>query len=279
MSELSVDFYRLQKANDLLLKWSKREKVNKNIFVRWCLQTYSNLDQYKKKLPVNMRSAFAKDAKLMFYAMDVEEILIKQYTQMIWFMIRKINVKEEFHDDMYSLGLQCIRNSIWQYRNHKTKCSFTTWVHNSLFLRIKGNYNKQLKKKINKKRYIYNISDYSDELIMDDFSDNHNYFMEAFDSEDAANSYSKMIQAANLSESELFMLESFMKRHDRIYMENKKSWHEEYADRYQSSTGKITREAIRQRLMKLLRKCWIAWHSSKNLPAPKFEFGGAKKAI
>ena len=281
MDESAVDFALLRKANYLLFKWSKRENISKTFFVRWCLQTYKNLDEYKKTLPVNMRSAFAKDVKVMFYALEVEDSLIKKYTQMIWFIITKLKIKEQLYEDMYSLGLLTIRNSIWQYRTHKTKCSFTTWVHNSLFLRIKGNYNKEMKKLLTRKKYVYNITDYSSELVMEEFSDRSNYFLQDSELLDANESYAEMLKHAKLSESELFMLETFMKRHDKIYMADKKSWHQEYAVRYQSEsiTGKLTREAIRQRLMKLLRKCWIAWYKSKNLPAPKFNFGGAKRAV
>lgn len=277
-----VDFVLLRQANDLLLKWANRQKepVTKNCFVKWCIRLWQNPELCKKQLPINYRSAFAKDCVKMFYAADVEEVIINQYYAMIFHVMNKLRIPDDSRDEYLSIGMNTIRYAVWQFRNHKIRCNFTTWCHNNIFMRIKGEFKKSMAKITRRNRSVRLATDIDANYKLHDYAivfPNHDMVEE----EDTQNFFDKVVEKADLNESEKFMIDCFMKRHDKIYMEGKKAWYQEYLEKYActSVTGKLTREAVRLRLMRLQKKLWRAWYAVLKKPAPDFEYHSVRLAI
>lgn len=276
-----VDFVALRNANDLLLKWASRQPipVGKNAFVQWCLRLWKNPEACKQNLPIRYRSAFAKDCSKMFYAAAVEDAIINQYYAMVFHIMNKLQIPDQHRDEYLSVGLNTIRYAVWQFRNHKISCNFTTWCHNNIFMRIKGEYQKSIAKIRRRKATVTLATDIDKNYKLHDFavvSTNNN-----FEEEDVKTLFQNVISKAKLNDSEKFMLECFMKRHDKIYMEGKRIWYQEYLERYahHSKSGKLTKEAVRLRLMKLQKKLWSAWHAVQKKPIPEFVYQPARLAI
>lgn len=278
---VKVDFAKLRSSNDLLLKWGNRANVKKAKYVQWCIRLWQNPEAHKKTLPVNLRSAFAKDCKSMFYAAEVDGPLIQQYTNMIYHVMNKLGIPEEEREDLIHVAMSTIRYAVWQFRNHKIRCGFTTWCHNTLFLRLKKHHiTMRLNAKRRKARFPL-ASQIGDTFSMDNYSYSDSKINIQNLTVEAGEVFTNMLTFANLSAEEKCMLECFMKRHDKVYMEDKTVWYSEYLDKFMhtSKTGRLTREAVRLRLIKLQKKLWFAWHRAKQEEAPKFVYQSTRLAI
>ena len=138
-----VDFERLKKANDTWMKWLKYFGVPQKKYQRFILNIKKSPENFKKDVAVNYRSQFSKDLKTMFYAGEVEEILIKQYHALVLYVLKRMRVAFDRYDEMITDGFLAIRSATWQYRTHKIKASFTTFVHNAIFCKFKGKLHKE----------------------------------------------------------------------------------------------------------------------------------------
>jgi len=255
LSEI-VDFERLKKSNDLILKWGQRFKISKNKFVRWATALPRKLQEHKKLLAPNMRCAFVKDAKTMFYAIEVQGILVEQYEQMVHKILKSIYITQdmEIYDDMYNEGLIAIMYASWSFRNVKNKCAFTTFCFNTLYMRLRGIKNKNYRKEQRRgnKVQVYNecqqgedfdLSNYAvaKEVWPEDLIENVDVVME------------KLIVSAKLDEADAYLMKEYAKRKEKT---EKGVWYQEFHKKFLHTfkTNRLTRQGLQQRVKKLKAK-------------------------
>jgi DNA-directed RNA polymerase specialized sigma24 family protein len=267
----TVDFKLLQKGNGLLAKWSEKLGTKKKEFLRFCFSLQTRLREHKASLPKNLLCQFCKDMKVMSYAQQVEEELIKQYTPMVFSIVRKLPIQPDQYEDLITEGLMAVRSAVWYYRQHQKNASFTTFCHCSITKRIKWYRSKQYKKQLrrNKKAKVLNCCDLPSDFEMERFN---SYMVELPDPdmEPTALIIEKIIKACELNEEELFLIKSYVGRG-----EADECWYKEYNRRYTPKTrqgvhyqlNSIQRQMLRVmrnmdvvpenfRFQKGIRKCW-----------------------
>lgn len=254
-----IDFKKLKKANDLLFKWAQRFGISKNKFVRWAIALPKNYDEHKKLLPIPLRSAFSKEKNVMFYAGQVQSILVDQYSQMIHKILKYINISKcnEQYEDMYGEGLIAIMYATWSYRNVGNKCSFTTFCYNTLFMRLKGIKFKQYRKEKNRgaKAMIFSETDQGDNFLLSDFFNSNDPEPACFH-ESVGIVLEKLIIAANLDESDAFLIKSYSNRKERL---DKGLWYQEFSEKFTHTfkLNRITKQGLQQRVKRLHAKLWF----------------------
>ena len=258
------DIEKLRRSNDLQWKWFLRTNQYKNNYISWVLELHKNPEIFKKTLRGSYKSAFTKDLKEMFYAAKVENEIISGYMAMIGFVLKKIKHTESQYDELYSIGMIAIRNCIWQYRNIGVKCSFTTYCHNSIWMRIKGERFKGETKFNRRKKYttISYSTDIGEKFDLESFAskakdlgiDESSEFME------------KLKEKLNLKEDEAYLFECLLNRPNIKRGEG--VWYKTYVEKYKHTfpKNKITKEGVRLRTLKLQRKIWHNWHVLQGLP-------------
>ena len=258
------DIVRLRRSNDLQWKWFLRTNQYKNNYIGWIMNLRKNPEIFKNTLAPSFKSAFTKDLKDMFYAAEVENDIITSYTAMVKYVLNKLKFNENSYDDLFSLGLISIRNCIWQYRNIGIKCSFTTYCHNSIWMRLKGDLFKDDAKFKRRKKYT---------IIMKTADMNENFNLENLPSsskeaeiDESSEFLEKLKNKLNLKEDEKFLFECLVKR---PYLKKGQGvWYKPYAEKFKHTfpNQKISKEGIRLRTLKLQRKIWYHWHVLQGLP-------------
>ena len=143
-----VDFEKLKKCNDICFKWSKKFKVKKMYYAKFMWKVFKNPKSFLDRLKPQFHAQFLKDCKNMFYAAEVEEILINQYSAMVVNIMKRMRIQYNNFEDYLNDGYMAIRSAVWQYRTYKIKASFTTYAHRSVFMRIRGILHKQKLKRL-----------------------------------------------------------------------------------------------------------------------------------
>lgn len=266
-----VDFKLLQKGNGLLAKWSERLGAKKKEFLRFCFSLQTRLQEHKSSLPKNLVGQFCKDMKVMSYAQQVEEELIKQYTPMVHSIVRKLPIHPEQYDDLITEGLMAVRSAVWYYRQHQKNANFTTFCHCSITKRIKWYRSKQYKKQSrrSKKAKVLNCCDLPSDFEMERLN---SYMVELPDPdmEPTAVIIDRIIKACEFNEEDLFLIKSYVGRE-----EADECWYKEYNRRFTPKTrqgvhyqlNSIQRQMLRVmrdmdvvpenfRFQKGIRKCW-----------------------
>jgi hypothetical protein len=267
------DIDRLKRSNDLQWKWFCRTELPRNDYVKWCFRTCKDPQAHKKTLPINMRSAFAKDIPYMFYAKEIEHDLIVEYDSMVHYVLRKKRFPEDSYDDLYSVGLNVIRYAAWSFRSLKNKCGFTTFAHNSLDMRFKSEYTKKKSKLERHAKNRFMINNYSDlgaeDLNLNDILGKTDP-MANLQEEEAMQRLQSTIVSANLNQEEKDLLNALVNRFERN-RDEKIVWYKEFAEKNKSNfpNGSITKEGLRQKVLRLQRKLWHHWHASANESVPE----------
>ena len=267
-----VDFTRLKKSNDLLLKWGNRLGICKNRFVRWAIGAMKNPDEQKKLLPVPMRSAFAKDCKSMFYAAEVQDILVEQYEQMIHKILKYIYITQDqdIYEDFYNEGMIAIMYATWSFRNVKNKCVFTTFCYNTLFMRLRGmknkGYRKQQRREI--KKTVYNETSQGENFHLSNFAAKEEQEAYAF-VEPVDCVLEKLITAAKLDEEDAYLIKAYSNRKNNL---KKVVWYEDFRQKYTHTfkSNRITKQGLQQRLKKIRAKLWFYY---KKMYGTDYEIG------
>lgn len=206
-----VDFEKLKKSNDICHKWCRRFKVKKMHYVRFMFNIFKNPEEHADKLPPKYKEQFLKDCKNMFYAAEVENILIDQYNAMVFNIMKKMRISYNDYEDYLTDGLLAIRIAVWQYKTYKIKASFTTYAHRSIFMRIRGRLHKEKLKKITRKNLKINcMSDFdSEEFSFDNLKITKDY---SANTENIDSEIDKIIVACSLTDQEAMLLRSFVNR-------------------------------------------------------------------
>jgi hypothetical protein len=205
-----------------------------------------------------MRSAFSKDFKTMFYASEVQDILVTQYSQMVHKVLNYIYIKPgtENYDGMYNEGLLSIVYSTWSFRNVKAKCSFSTFCYNTLFMRLRGIKFKEYKKEKRRgdKVNIYFESDRSEQLSLSDHAAKQIDPIDFVEPVDIV--LNKLIYAANLDEADAFIIKAFSNRNERL---EKGVWYKEFSERFTHTfkLNRITKQGLQQRVKRIHAKLWF----------------------
>jgi hypothetical protein len=268
--EKVVDFARLKKANGLLLKWAVRFDICKNKFVRWVSSLNANAEEHKNKLPINMRSAFVKDCKVMFYASEIQSILVEQYSQMVHQTLSKIRIPQDTnqYDEFYNEGLLAIVYASWSFRQTKSKCSFTTFVFNTINMRLKGNKFKDYKKakRRSDKVAIYTEAEKDENFNLAEMSPVKDSEPEIF-VEPVNKVVDRLIEVANLDEADAFMLRAYANRKEIV---DKTLWHTEFTEKYAHTFmfGRVTKQGLQQRMKRLQKRLWSHYKKIYGDPIP-----------
>lgn len=267
------DLNKLRKSNDLAFKWFCRTGLPKKDYLRWVINCWKNPEAYKKTLAPSMRSAFAKDIKNMFYAAEIENDVIKQYENMVAYVLKKVRYEQNMLEDLKAYGLHAIRNCCWQYRSVKARfvaqCGFTTFCHNSVFMRIRSELSKIRTKsrRRHKKFKICSESNFGPKFKLNSFGKcrtEHDFFGE----QEKDSLFNNLVTRANLDEQEMFLLNCLVARTEIDNNSEVKVWYTPYLQKYQHTFphGKISREGMRLRVLKLQRKLWFHLNAVNELP-------------
>jgi hypothetical protein len=251
--EEEVDFERLKKCNEICMKWSRQFNVVRNDHVVFCTEMMKDLSSYRDKLPEEYRSEFSKDCQIMFYAAKVENILISQYHAMVHNILRRLVIAIDERDHYETDGLLAIRNAIWGFIEHETKATFSTYVYNSIFNRIRGIRFKEYEKRMRRgnKFNLIRQSDFDEKFHLDMHAitkdkDNDNFI-------NLENELDELAKKCSLSEEESYMLQCFANR-----INGQSAWYQTFNEKYQN----VCKKTIRNQLRKLQRKIFI--HMKKN---------------
>jgi hypothetical protein len=257
-----VDFEKLKKCNDLCHKWSTRFGIGKREYMRFMYNIFKNPESVKNQLEVKYRSQFTKDCKVMFYAAEVENALIKQYHAMIFNIMKKFRIDQNDFDEYVTDGFMAIRAATWQYRTYKVKASFTTYAHRAIFMRIKGKLCKEKEKR--DRRHNLRISFESDYDEASFNINNHVNCKQYSDSErELESDIENVIIQNKLNDQEAMMLRSFANHK----MDNGR-WYDEYRKKYINEKIGLpySRQAIYNQLEILHKKLLKFFEKNDMLP-------------
>lgn len=259
--ESIVDFEKLKKCNDLCHKWSLRLKIERKKYMKFMYIIFKNPELFKEKIQVNYRSQFSKDCKTMFYAAEIENVLLQQYHAMIFNIMKKFRIDPNNFDEYITEGFMAVRASVWQYRTYKIKASFTTYAHRSIFMRIKGKLCKDKEKR--DRRGNLKISCESDYDKSSFSIDTHHNCKQYALTEDTELDVENVIIQSKLSNQEAMMIRSFAN-----HKIDSGRWYDEYRKKYiNEKTGKpYSRQAIYNKLDILHRKLFDFFKENNMLP-------------
>lgn len=267
------DVDKLRKSNDLAFKWFSRTGLPKKDYLKWVINCWKNPHEFKKTLTPSMRSAFAKDIKNMFYAAQIENDVILQYENMIPYVLKKLRHDVNMFEDLRAHGLHAIRNCCWQYRSIKARfvaqCGFTTFCHNSIFMRIRSEISKvrTVNNRRQKKFKICTESNLGTKFSLSAFKEMR-LEEDSFAEQEKDSLYQNLISRAKLDEQEMFLLNCLVARTEIDNNSEVKIWYAPYLKKYQHTfpNGRISREGVRLRVLRLQRKLWFHLNVVNKLP-------------
>lgn len=254
-----ADFEKLKNSNDLVQKWYDRFEIKKKYFMPFLCDIQKNFQKYYNMLPANYKSTFRKDYKNMFYAAEVENALVEQFTPMVISILKRLNVETYFHEVLLVDGMLSIRNSVWKYQNHKKKVSFFSFAYNGCFARIWSRQSKLRKAlKAKKKKFvILNESDICNSIngsvniskINDPKTETpENIVLNNFEYDTEA-----LFDRAGLSEDEKKLIKIYMIRKDH----GNENWSAIYRKTYKKADGtEMSRQAVDNRIVYIQYKLW-----------------------
>ena len=133
-----VDQKKLRVSNDLGKKWAERLGIKKNSHLKFMIDLMKNKKKYLDLLDSRYKSQFSKDYSKMFYAYEIENIVVEQYYHCVAHCLAKLNIPEHLRDDFQAIGLMGLRSAVWNFRTHKTNATLFTYCFNGVFNRILG---------------------------------------------------------------------------------------------------------------------------------------------
>ena len=258
ISEL-VDFEKLKKCNDRCFYWSKRLRIERRDYMKFILKIHKDNKSILEKLKSKYHQQYLEDCKTMFYASQVEDLLLEQYHAMIFSIMKKMRV-DPFKKEYYLTdGFLAIRSATWQYRTYKVKASFSTFVHKAIFLRIKGQLHRESEKKERRKNFhlsyesdidteAFNLNGFPSKQLPEYFNYN----------QDIGN----ILKDSGLSERENCILQSYINRKvDSL-------WYEDYRKRFLNEKTKrpFSRQSIYNQLLAAQTKVMESMMQKNILP-------------
>lgn len=261
-----VDFEKLKKCNTICYKWCRHFKIKKVHYMRFVCNILKNQQHYAQKLSAKYKDQFAEDCKIMFYALEVENILIEQYNAMVFNIMKRMRISYDRYDDFITDGLMAIRSAVWQYRTYKVKASFTTYAHRAIFMRIRGKLHKERLKQLTKGDLkIKCVSDFENEEFNLENCGMHKDY--AINKENIDLEIDNIIVGCNLTDQEAMLLRSFVNRRIDVSM-----WYIEYRAKYinKQLNKPFSRQSIYNHL-EVVHKKVIAYLQSKDILPDGYE--------
>ena len=257
--EKIVDFEKLKRCNDLCFKWSKYFKIKKSHLGRFAIKLSLNPQAFAEKVSKRYKSKFIADCKFMFYASEVENILVEQYSAMVFNIMRRLKIPHHRYEEYVTDGYLAIRSSVWQYRNYKVKASFTTYVHKSIFMRLRGILHKQkLKRLLERVTFEADMSEkkfnYEMMHLQKDCNDNMENINEQI---------LELSQKCSLTQQETMLLMSFANRRSDVPL-----WYADYQKKYinKKLNKQYSRQSIHNHLATIHEKVFSFLKNSNDLP-------------
>jgi len=235
-----VDFERLKKCNAICYKWCKHFKIKKIHYMRFIYSILKDANQYANKLTKKCRDKFIEDCKIMFYASEVEEILIKQYSAMVYNIMKRMRINYEKYDDFVTDGFMAIRSAVWQYRTYKIKASFTTYAHRAIFMRLRGKLHKEKLKNLLKGGFnVKCVSDFENkDFNLENCGINKDY---SANTENIDLEIDNIVVGCGLTDQEAMILRSFVNRRLDVPM-----WYIDYRAKYinKQTSKPLSRQSV-----------------------------------
>lgn len=258
---------KLRISNDLGKKWRERFRVSKNDHMKFMINMMKDKSKYLKKLEQRFRSQFVKDYPKMFYAYEVENIIIEQYYNCVSHCMTKLNIAEHLREDFHAIGLTSLRSGVWNFRTHKVKASLFTYCFNGVFNRILGLRTKHAKalNRANRAK-IHLETDYykaaKDTLRLSQACVVHVDYDKAIEEKESADLFKLLLEKTELKEDELFLLNKYITRND-----GNQNWCSVYRDKFTHADGKkLSRQGVHVKLAIIKKKLWQTYAKLKNLP-------------
>jgi hypothetical protein len=252
-----VDEKKLRVSNDLGKKWAERFGIKKNNHLKFMIALMKNKKKYLDSLDSRYKSQFSKDYSKMFYAYEIENIVVEQYYHCVAHCLAKLNIPEHLRDDFQAIGLMGLRSAIWNFRTHKANATLFTYCFNGVFNRILGlktkhakSFTKVRKIKLHLETDCFNPSHNSRQLN-NICSVNVNFDIQIQEKE-CAEIYAQLLEKTNLKEDEMFLFQNYFTRN-----EGTANWCQLYRDKYPNESGsKISRQGVHVKLAIVKRKLW-----------------------
>ena len=270
-----VDQKKLRVSNDLGKKWAERLGIKKNRHLKFMIDLMKNKKKYLDLLDSRYKSQFSKDYSKMFYAYEIENIVVEQYYHCVAHCLAKLNIPEHLRDDFQAIGLMGLRSAVWNFRTHKTNATLFTYCFNGVFNRILGlktkhakSFNKVRKIKLHLETDYFNPS-YNSRQLNNICSINVDFDIQIQEKE-CAEIYAQLLEKTNLKEDEIFLLQNYLTRN-----EGTANWCQLYRDKYPNESGnKLSRQGVHVKLDIVKRKLWKTYSTIRktNYLDPKNKF-------
>jgi hypothetical protein len=248
--ESIVDFDRLKKANGICLKWATRLKIMKNDYIRFCVRMMKDFEGHKKRFEPRFWSQLSKDRKVMFYAAEIEDIIVRQYHAMIFRIFKILHIPVEVQPELETEGMMAVRSAVWHFREHKGKATFTTFCYNNIMMRVKGVYGKMRRNNAMrmKKFHIYSESDIDVNVRFDRLigAEDAEYSETGTIEQELA----RLFALCNLTENEKDLINAYINRHSNP------TWSKAYRHKIGSPKGDrpLSKQATHMHLDRVQRK-------------------------
>ena len=253
-----VCFENLKAANSLLSYWAKYFKITQHKQLQFFIDMMKNKEKYIEKLPENKKKKFKKDFATMFYAYDVENVLLNQFIHVVPNVIKRLKISQNHVEDYRSEGLLAIRRAIWSYKQHEMNTSFMTYCYKGVLLRLSGEGSKIILRKNRKKNKITALASEicsekgrEDKIMSSAVSREVSGIEKVIESENSE-IINNILHQVNLDADEKYLISNYMMR-DQI----DNNWNNKYLEYYKSKYNKsISKQAVHNKLFKIQRKLW-----------------------
>lgn len=249
--EAFVDFDKLRSSNNLGHKWSKKFQIHSTRYMRFIIDCKNNPETYLALLSVDAdKKEFLHDLENMFYALEVENLLVEQFHNAIISILKRLGVDSRHYEDYISHGLLAIRSSVWMYRLTTTK--FSSFAYNGIYNRILGLISRKSGKEKKQQRRTVQIVNLSD--LHSDLDTGRDWYEEAsIDkepvsySDDQPLNMDELVQMADLTSEEILLLDFFLMKAKGVI-----AWNKLYRAEVLKQTGqKLTKQGVAWRLRHL----------------------------
>lgn len=277
-----IDFDRLKRANDLCWKWGQRFNISLHDYTTFIVRLSKKIPEYKQKLEVRYRCQFVKDCKVMFYAAEIEEVMVKQYGAMVIAIMKRLKVPQNEYDELATDGLMAVRTALWNYRNIPgAKASFTTYCYNSIMMRIRGTRSKDYKKK-QRREDICNIANATDLSEKFDFNLFSKKTTVAHEFVDEKKEIDEVLKMCDLNEKEEFLIRSFICRYQGDPNTRQKGirWYSSFVDKYRNprKNTKYSRQGVYNQLVRIQMKILTIMKNSERVD-PNYQLPLSLKGV
>ncbi len=262
----NVDFDRLKESNDLCHKWADHFNIASNYYIKFIIDLYKNINKFVVLLEQEKQIELINDHKIMFYSIEVEDILVKQFYHTVPHFIKKLKIKDSLYDHYLSVGLCAVRNAVWNYKTHESNASFFTFCCHGVFIRLSREGSKLVSAKKRKKNinmiFESDLSNEVNNFSLAQFS-GAKITLDNEESEEVTKSFfESLIEESGINEDEKFLISEYMNRGV-----SGKNWSTKYMEMYfEKYKSTLSRQTIYNKLYAAQRKIWSVYTRKTGTP-------------